>query len=165
MTSTSQTPPIRFATGNNQTTKPRIKINIPTPGQHYSYFNPASPYLSTARSNPSQFSGGAPQWPPSSPYPFASPKGNESLFKQFGGFKDFTWDWTKTGLNKGEKSAFYIYEKVSTWSRKWFTHIFLLTIVFLYSVAGAYIFVKIEGAFKNKSAKIISIYNLANLLV
>ncbi|XP_043683060.1 uncharacterized protein LOC122636160 isoform X3 [Vespula pensylvanica] len=33
----------------------------------------------------------------------------------------------------------------SSWSKRWFTHIFLVVIVFLYSVAGAMIFITIEG--------------------
>lgn len=148
--SQSRTPPPRPGTANSSS-RPRIKIKIPPPGQHshqgpYGYFNPASPFLSTAHSHPSQLGGGGPQWPPTSPYinpftPSPYPPKSSDFLKQFGG----AWDWTKTGLNKGEKSAFYIYDKVSKWSRKWFTHIFLITIVFLYSVAGAYIFMGVEG--------------------
>lgn len=147
ISTTSQTPPPRLGIGFNST-KPRIKIMIPQAGQNFTYFNPASPYVGTARSNPSQFSGLGPQWPPSSPYPGAIspvPTGEEGLYKQFEGLKDFTWDWTKAGLNQGEKSAFYLYEKVSKWSRKGFTHMFLILIVCLYSVAGAYIFANIES--------------------
>lgn len=135
--------------------KPRIKILIPphNPQGNFSYFNAASPYLSTAHSNPSQFStSGAPQWPASPGVLYGNPnfppKGRESVFRQFEGFKDIM-DWTKTGLNHGEKSAWYLYEKVSKWSRRWFTHIFLMTIVFLYSVAGAYIFIAVEGKILN----------------
>lgn len=136
----------------NHGNRPKIKIQIPPPSQQGMYFNPASPYLNTAHSNPSlQYNNSAPQWP-TSPYvnPFAPTKAG--MFKQFEGFKDFTWDWTKSGLNKGEKSVFYLYEKVSRWSRRWFTHIFLMTIVFLYSVAGAYIFIAVEGK-QNKYTK------------
>lgn len=35
--------------------------------------------------------------------------------------------------------------QVSSWSRRWFTHIFLFVIVLLYSIAGAMIFVTVEG--------------------
>lgn len=147
----SQTPPPprRVQIGG----RPRITIQIPPPGQtnfHNFYNNPAiSPYLSTSHTNPSQFGGGPPQWPPSTPYmnPFTptpyTPNAGEisSMFKQFEGLKD----WTISGLNKGEKSAFYIYEKFGTWSRKWFTHIFLITVVLLYSIIGAFIFNYIEG--------------------
>ena len=125
--------------------RPKITINIPAAqhhGQHV-HFNPAaSPYMSTAHSNPSQFSVGGPQWPPNSPYVNAyNPFASGFMFKQYEGFRDFT----KSGLNMGERCAFYIYEKFSRLSRKWFTHIFLLTIMFLYSVAGAYIFQSVEG--------------------
>lgn len=131
-------------------TRPRIKIQIPPPNPQGNYFDARSPFLSTAHSNQTHPGNGAPQWP-TSPYvnPFATDKesmnAGEFMFKQFGGIKDITWDWTKSGLNKGEKSVFYLYERISKWSRKWFTHIFLLTMMFLYSVAGAYIFVAVEG--------------------
>lgn len=35
--------------------------------------------------------------------------------------------------------------QVSSWSKRWFTHIFLFVIVLLYSIAGAMIFVTVEG--------------------
>lgn len=108
--------------------RPRIKIQIPPPNPQGSYYEARSPYLSTAHTNPSN---GAPQWP-SSPYvnPFSptdkeSMNAGEFMFKQFSGLKDFTWDWTKSGLNKGEKSVFYLYDKISRWSRKWFIYFFI----------------------------------------
>lgn len=121
--------------------RPRIKIQIPPHNQsgNFAYFNAASPYPMSTTSNPSMYANNAPQWPASPQY---APK---SMMKQIEGFKDITWDWTKTGLNHGEKSVWYLYERISRWSRRWFTHIFLMTIVFLYSVAGAYIFIAIEG--------------------
>lgn len=132
---------------SGQTPRPRVVLNMPPNNPYYS---PAiSPYLNTAGTHgyPSQYGGGPPQWPPSTPYasPFVAPtyqnKAGEFMFKQFEGFKDFT----KSGLNMGEKSAFYIYNKFSNLSKRWFTHIFLLFIVFLYSVAGAFLFSAIEG--------------------
>lgn len=129
-----------------QINRPRVRIQIPSPIPQGQYLDARSPY--TAQT---QGSNGAPQWP-SSPYvnPF-SPNDKESMnageyiFKQFSGIKDFTVDWTKSGLNHGERSVFLVYDVISKWSRKWFTHIFLLTIVFLYSVLGAWIFVHVEG--------------------
>lgn len=132
--------------------RPRIKIQIPPPNPQGNYFDARSPFLNTGHSNQTHFSNGAPQWP-SSPYvnPFTSDKDSlkagEYMFKQFGGIRDLTWDWTKSGLNKGEKSVIYLYDTISRWSRRWFTHMFLMTIVFLYSIAGAYIFVTVEGKF------------------
>lgn len=52
------------------------------------------------------------------------------MFKQLEGFRDFT----KAGLGQGEKVAIWIYEKFSTWSKKWFTHIFLILVLFLFSL-------------------------------
>lgn len=132
-----------------QINRPRVKIQIPSPTPQGQYLNARSPY--TAQT---QGSNGAPQWP-SSPYvnPF-SPNDKESMnageyiFKQFSGLKDFTVDWTKSGLNHGEKSVFFLYDIISKWSRKWFTHIFLMTVVFLYSALGAYIFIHVEGKFR-----------------
>lgn len=128
--------------------RPRVKIQIPSPNPQGQYLDARSPYLSTAQT---QGTNGAPQWP-SSPYviPFSpidkeSMNAGEYIFKQFSGIKDFTVDWTKSGLNHGERSVFLIYDVISKWSRKWFTHIFLMTIVLLYSVLGAWIFVHVEG--------------------
>lgn len=72
-------------------------------------------------------------------------KAGEFMFKQFAGFKDFTMNTAKIGLSHGEKTAFWLHGKVSSWSRRWFTHIFLFLVVFAYSMLGALIFVAIEG--------------------
>ncbi|KAK3912851.1 TWiK family of potassium channels protein 18 [Frankliniella fusca] len=72
-------------------------------------------------------------------------KAGEFMFKQFAGFKDFTMNTAKIGLSHGEKTAFWLHGKVSSWSRRWFTHIFLFLVVFAYSLLGALIFVAIEG--------------------
>lgn len=86
-------------------------------------------------------------WIPYYMNPFnANPgKAGELLYKQFEGFRDFTMASAKSGLNVGERFAFYIYEKFSKWSRKWFTHFFLFIVIFFYSLAGAFIFVAVEG--------------------
>lgn len=68
-------------------------------------------------------------------------KASEFMFSQFNGIKDFT----KSGLGIGEKSAFWLYNKVSSWSKQWFTHIFLSVVIVLYTVGGAAMFVAIEG--------------------
>ncbi|KAE8748370.1 hypothetical protein FOCC_FOCC005006, partial [Frankliniella occidentalis] len=72
-------------------------------------------------------------------------KASEFMFKQFAGFKDFTMNTAKIGLSHGEKTAFWLHGKVSSWSRRWFTHIFLFLVVFAYSLLGALIFVAVEG--------------------
>ena len=63
-------------------------------------------------------------------------KASEFMFKQFEGFKDFTMNTAKSGLSVGEKTAFWMYGKVRSWSRKWFTHIFLFLVVLCYSLIG-----------------------------
>lgn len=133
--------------------RPRIKIQLPSPNPHGNYLDARSPYICTSQTQGSN--GAGPQWP-TSPYvnPFSSHdkesmNAGEFLFKQFSGLKDFTVDWTKSGLNHGEKSVFFLYDTIGRWSRNWFTHIFLMTIVFLYSLLGAYIFTYVEGKFSS----------------
>uniref|UniRef100_A0A453YWD3 Potassium channel domain-containing protein n=1 Tax=Anopheles gambiae TaxID=7165 RepID=A0A453YWD3_ANOGA len=77
-------------------------------------------------------------------------KAGEFMFKQFEGFRDFTLNTAKSGLGVGEKSVFWMYTKITKWSRKWFTHFFLFLILFLYSVAGAALFVAVEGTHEKK---------------
>lgn len=72
-------------------------------------------------------------------------KASEFMFKQFEGFKDFTMNTAKSGLSAGEKSAFWFYNKLRIWSKRWFTHFFLTLCLALYSVMGAAIFMALEG--------------------
>lgn len=125
--------------------KPQITINIPPP-----HFGVPSPYIQSAHSHNSNLTNNGtvpPNWPQyANPFNVMYPtKAGEFMFKQFEGFKDFTYASAKSSLNVGEKLAFYIYEKFSKWSRQWFTHIFLVLVIFLYSVAGALMFVAVEG--------------------
>lgn len=68
-------------------------------------------------------------------------RAGDFMSKHFEGLNKFT----KSGLSVGEKSVMWIYAKFTKWSRKWFTHIFLFLVVFLYTVAGAFVFRAIEG--------------------
>uniref|UniRef100_A0A4Y0BMR9 Potassium channel domain-containing protein n=1 Tax=Anopheles funestus TaxID=62324 RepID=A0A4Y0BMR9_ANOFN len=77
-------------------------------------------------------------------------KAGEFMFKQFEGFRDFTVNTAKSGLGVGEKSVFWMYTKITRWSRSWFTHFFLFLILFLYSVAGAALFIAVEGTHEKK---------------
>ncbi|XP_046383677.1 potassium channel subfamily K member 18 isoform X5 [Ischnura elegans] len=77
-------------------------------------------------------------------------KASGYVFQQFKGFKDFTLNTAKSGLSVGEKTAFWCYGRVRDWSTRWFTHIFLLTVVMLYSVLGAAIFVAVEGPHEDR---------------
>lgn len=72
-------------------------------------------------------------------------KASEFMFKQFEGFKDFTMNTAKSGLSAGEKTAFWCYNRLKMLSRKWFTHLFLSLCLCLYSLAGAILFVALEG--------------------
>lgn len=76
------------------------------------------------------------------PQIFYSNRASEFVYTQFKGIKDLT----KSGLSVGEKSAFWLYEKVRSWSKRWFTHIFLFVVILLYSIIGAIIFVAVEGS-------------------
>jgi hypothetical protein len=68
-------------------------------------------------------------------------RAGDFMFKQFEGLNRFT----KSGLSVGEKSVVWLHTKFRKWSRKWFTHIFLFLVVTLYSVAGALLFMAVEG--------------------
>lgn len=121
--------------------RPRVTINMPY-NSHY----PQSPYIPTAATTIPNGTG-QPNYP-TEENPFTSMynnKAGEFMFKQFEGFRDFTANTAKSGLNVGEKSAYWIYNRFSTWSKKWFTHIFLFLVVLCYSLAGASMFVAIEG--------------------
>lgn len=72
-------------------------------------------------------------------------KAGDFMFKQFHGFKDFTFNTAKSGMSFGEKILFWMYNKISSLSKQWFTHIFLFIVILLYSVGGAFLFVAIEG--------------------
>ncbi|XP_068978704.1 uncharacterized protein [Bombus flavifrons] len=118
-----------------QAPPPRLKIQLPIPGQFYP--QPGMGYVPTPYGQTPM-----PMTPVSGqPRVIYANKASEFVFSQFQGIKDLT----KSGLSVGEKSAFWLYEKVSSWSRRWFTHIFLFVIVLLYSIGGAMIFVTIEG--------------------
>uniref|UniRef100_A0A336LFV3 CSON010986 protein n=1 Tax=Culicoides sonorensis TaxID=179676 RepID=A0A336LFV3_CULSO len=134
--------------GRQQKVRPKITLQIP------SYTNrpdlQPSPYFQTAPMTGMPMPGTA---GPNSigPNGFAynnymyPQKAGEFMFKQFAGFKDFTMNTAKSGLGFGEKYLFWMYNKVSLWSKSTFTHIFLTIVVLLYSVAGAAIFKAIEG--------------------
>ncbi|CAG4967666.1 unnamed protein product [Parnassius apollo] len=77
-------------------------------------------------------------------------KASEFMFKQFEGFKDFTMNTAKSGLSAGEKSAFWFYNKLKLWSKKWFTHLFLTLCLVVYSLIGAGIFAALEGKLVNR---------------
>lgn len=88
---------------------------------------------------------------PSLNNPYLYPrKASQFMFNQFNGLRDFTMGTAKAGLGIGEKSAFWIYNKVSSWSKKWFTHIFLSLVILIYTIGGAVMFVAIEGKLKKK---------------
>ncbi|KAJ8917877.1 hypothetical protein NQ315_010790 [Exocentrus adspersus] len=72
-------------------------------------------------------------------------KASMFVFGQLHGLKDFTWNTAKSGLGIGEKCSFWLYNKVKSWSRKWFTHFFLTIVILIYTVGGAVTFVYTEG--------------------
>ncbi|KAB0795101.1 hypothetical protein PPYR_11940 [Photinus pyralis] len=84
---------------------------------------------------------------PSSPYPasitskVSSRYAQRAQSKQLGLLKGIA----KSGLSIGEKATFWIYNKLSVLSKRWFTHWFLTIVLALYTVGGALIFIAIEG--------------------
>ena len=61
------------------------------------------------------------------------------------GFKDFTKNTGKLGLNFGEKFAFWMYGRVRELSQNGFTHIFLFLIICIYCAAGGLLFYFVEN--------------------
>lgn len=71
------------------------------------------------------------------------------------GFRDFTMNTAKSGLSVGEKFSFWAYNKLRSWSRNWFTHFFLLLVIALYSLAGAAIFMTVEGSHERSQERLV----------
>ncbi|KAL6262856.1 hypothetical protein P5V15_005645 [Pogonomyrmex californicus] len=119
------------------------KIILPVPGQYYSQPPTGMGYVPTPYGQTP-----VPMTPVSGqPQMIYANRASEFVFTQFKGIKDLT----KSGLSVGEKSAYWLYEKVSSWSKRWFTHIFLFAIILLYSIAGAMIFIAVEGPHEKSS--------------
>lgn len=136
MVSTPQTP------GGGQKRKGNIKrpsLYIPPPQ------TPTSPYsanitMPLTGNITVPITAGTPQ----NPHLYTR-KASEFMFSQFNGIRDFTVSTAKSGLGIGEKCSFWLYNKVSSWSKKWFTHFFLTIVLVIYTVGGALLFVYVEG--------------------
>ncbi|KAJ8686890.1 hypothetical protein QAD02_022684 [Eretmocerus hayati] len=121
---------------------PRPRIKIPLPGQFPVHFSqtPVGTFVSTPYAPP-----GTPNTANSTgtgqPTTILYTNKASEFLQHLKGFKN----WTKSGLSVGEKSAFWLYDKVGSWSKRWFTHIFLFIILFLYSILGAFLFIQVEG--------------------
>lgn len=83
---------------------------------------------------------------PHNPYMYHR-KASEFMFSQFNGIRDFTMATAKSGLGIGEKCSFWLYNKLSSWSKQWFTHMFLTIVLVIYTVGGAVLFQYIEGEY------------------
>lgn len=128
-----------------RTQRPRVTLMIPDRIEHdngLQQLQQHSPFIMTAVTSgvPSQ---GQPNWPNPVLQQLYSQRAGDFVCKQFEGLNRFT----KSGLSVGEKSAVWMYAKFRTWSRKWFTHCFLFIVVLLYSIAGALVFMAVEGNF------------------
>ncbi|CAF4912401.1 unnamed protein product [Pieris macdunnoughi] len=131
--------------------RPKITLTMPTPTSRV----PNTP--SSIHWGQTQYYGKMPQSPIShmseaNPYfnPFVHMyhnKASEFMFKQFEGFKDFTMNTAKSGLSAGEKTAFWFYNKLKLWSKKWFTHFFLTLCLLVYSILGALMFQALESEY------------------
>ena len=128
---------------DSRTARPRVTLMIPeqtgyldrgSPQQHQQSAN----IQTAATSVPGQ---GTPAWPNPIVQQLYSQRAGDFVFRHFEGFNRFT----KSGLSVGEKSVVWLYTKFRAWSRKWFTHCFLFIIVLLYSIAGAAVFITLEG--------------------
>ncbi|GAB0096418.1 uncharacterized protein DMENIID0001_119240 [Sergentomyia squamirostris] len=141
--------PALSAKGIRRANRPRITITIP-PSHHQQMRH--SPFVYGPQTSttlpPSAMTSDANLRRPSFFEPFGEnpAKYGEFMSKQFGGIMDFT----KLGLGHGEKVALWVYRKFSTWSKKWFTHFFLVVVLLLYSLAGASVFKAIEGSHEER---------------
>uniref|UniRef100_A0A1B6DG40 Potassium channel domain-containing protein n=1 Tax=Clastoptera arizonana TaxID=38151 RepID=A0A1B6DG40_9HEMI len=154
----SRPPPPTFLSYLPPKPRPHITLKIPNqgiptvnyPGRPMTYYY-GSPVvtipLTPTTGLPSNVALNGPQFGVIQAYPN---KASEFMFKQFEGFRDFTMTTAKSGLSVGEKFAFWMYGKIRTWSRKWFTHFFLLAVVAAYSMAGAALFMAVEGVAEKK---------------
>jgi hypothetical protein len=120
--------------------RPKVSITLP---QYNAQFSQPSPYLSPYVVTNLSGSGTPVQldWTQVLSHQFQPHKARELFFKQLDDFKGLA----KTGLSFGEKTAFWIYNRFSVWSKKWFTHLFLIIVMALYSLIGGIIFMNIEG--------------------
>lgn len=100
-----------------------------------------SPNIMTAATSGVPSQGTQPAWPNPIVQQLYSQRAGDFVFRHFEGFNRFT----KSGLSVGEKSVIWLYTKFRAWSRKWFTHFFLFIVVLLYSIAGAAVFITLEG--------------------
>lgn len=96
---------------------PRPKIMLPIPGQYYAQPGTGMGYVSTPY-------GQTPM--PMTPVTGQSQmiytkRASKFVFSQFKGIKDLT----KSGLSVGEKSAFWLYEKVRMWKKAILSPLFI----------------------------------------
>nr|XP_036669308.1 TWiK family of potassium channels protein 9 isoform X2 [Drosophila suzukii] len=121
---------------------PRINIHNLTSGSAMSQASmpPSAQPPYTAQTNFTGNGTQGPYWPP-----MANPFGSGNFMTK--GYEGFL-DLTKSGMSFGEKFTFGMYNKLSNWSRRWFTHIFLLLILALYNAGGALLFMYIENHFE-----------------
>lgn len=129
--------------------RPRVTISIPPfiPRMYPNQPIPPipSPYIMSAAA---MSQAGQPEWPvylDQNNSPVYPHKTRELFFKQFTDIRDFTMKQAKSGLSVGEKVTFYLYAKFSVLSKKWFTHIFLIVMMALYSILGGILFASVEG--------------------
>ncbi|XP_016947512.1 uncharacterized protein LOC108022849 isoform X2 [Drosophila biarmipes] len=122
---------------------PRINIHNLTSGSAMSQASmpPSAQPPYTAQTNFTGNGTQGPYWPP-----MANPFGSGNFMTK--GYEGFL-DLTKSGMSFGEKFTFGMYNKLSAWSRRWFTHLFLLIILALYNAGGALLFMYIENIAEN----------------
>ncbi|XP_018015539.1 TWiK family of potassium channels protein 18 isoform X2 [Hyalella azteca] len=61
----------------------------------------------------------------------------------------------RSGLSLGEKTTLFLTEKVRTWSRKGFTHVFMFLMIAAYTALGAALFMALEAPHENAEKLVI----------
>ncbi|KAF2895928.1 hypothetical protein ILUMI_10249, partial [Ignelater luminosus] len=103
------------------------RLVLPSPNSPPQFTNNPSPYPASLTSKSSNPNGN----------PYVYPRKHSEFVTDLKGF-------AKSGLGVGEKCTYWLYNRIYSLSRRWFTHCFLSIVLALYTVGGAALFVVAE---------------------
>ncbi|XP_050304647.1 TWiK family of potassium channels protein 18-like isoform X2 [Anthonomus grandis grandis] len=76
-------------------------------------------------------------------------KTSQIMFDHINHLRHLGMSTAKTSLGFGEKFAYWLYNKVKSLSKKWFTHCFLTIVMIIYTIGGALSFIAIEEPYES----------------